>query len=62
MVDRLWPRGISRGRAALDNWLIDLATSTELRKWPHTDARRWPYFVKRYRAQLREVLSAGRVG
>ena len=53
LVDRLWPRGISRGRAALDNWLVDLAPSTELRKWYHKDPRRWPQFVRRYRAELR---------
>ncbi len=53
LIDRLWPRGISRGRAALDNWLVDLAPSTELRKWFHGDPRRWPQFVRRYRAELR---------
>ena len=53
LVDRLWPRGISRGRAALDNWLFDLAPSAELRKWLHADPRRWPHFVRRYRAELR---------
>ena len=53
LIDRLWPRGISRPRAALDNWLIDLAPSTELRKWFHEDPRRWTQFVRRYRAQLR---------
>jgi uncharacterized protein YeaO (DUF488 family) len=53
LVDRLWPRGISRPRAALDNWLIDLAPSTELRKWFHQDPRRWTQFVRRYRAELR---------
>ena len=53
LIDRLWPRGISRPRAALDNWLIDLAPSTELRKWFHEDPRRWTQFVRRYRAELR---------
>jgi uncharacterized protein YeaO (DUF488 family) len=53
LVDRLWPRGITRPRAALDNWLIDLAPSTELRKWFHQDPRRWTQFVRRYRAELR---------
>ncbi len=53
LVDRLWPRGISRRRAALDNWLVDLAPSTGLRKWLHADRRRWPQFVRRYRAELR---------
>jgi len=53
LIDRLWPRGISRPRAALDNWLIDLAPSTELRKWFREDPRRWTQFVRRYRAELR---------
>ncbi|HEX4649650.1 MAG TPA: DUF488 family protein [Steroidobacteraceae bacterium] len=53
LVDRLWPRGITRRRAALDNWLVDLAPSTELRKWFHADPRRWPQFVRRYRTELR---------
>jgi uncharacterized protein YeaO (DUF488 family) len=53
LIDRLWPRGISRPRAALDNWLIELAPSTELRKWFHEDPRRWTQFVRRYRAELR---------
>lgn len=52
LIDRLWPRGINRPRAALDNWLIDLAPSTELRKWFHQDPRRWTQFVRRYRAEL----------
>ena len=57
LIDRLWPRGISRPRAALDNWLIDLAPSTELRKWFHEDPRRWTQFVRRYRAELRAQAS-----
>lgn len=53
LVDRLWPRGISRQRAALDAWLVDLAPSTALRTWLHRDARHWPEFARRYRAELR---------
>lgn len=53
LIDRLWPRGISKQRAALDEWLIDLAPSTALRKWFHRDLARWPEFGTRYRAELR---------
>ena len=53
LVDRLWPRGISRQRAALDAWLAELAPSTALRKWFHQDATRWLEFARRYRAELR---------
>jgi uncharacterized protein YeaO (DUF488 family) len=53
LVDRLWPRGVSRQRAAIDEWLRDLAPSTALRRWFHRDPRRWGEFGKRYRAELR---------
>ncbi|HYL70385.1 MAG TPA: DUF488 family protein [Candidatus Dormibacteraeota bacterium] len=63
LVDRLWPRGLSRRRAALDAWLIELAPSTALRRWLHQDPARWPQFARRYRAELaaqREALLAVR--
>jgi uncharacterized protein YeaO (DUF488 family) len=53
LIDRLWPRGISKRRAALDAWLADLAPSTALRTWFHRDFDRWPEFGRRYRAELR---------
>src|SRR6267142_5078287 len=53
LVDRLWPRGISKQRAALDDWLVDLAPSTALRKWFHRNPTRWLEFATRYRAELR---------
>ena len=53
LIDRLWPRGISKKRAALDAWLRDLAPSTALRTWFHHDPKRWREFVRRYRAELR---------
>jgi uncharacterized protein YeaO (DUF488 family) len=53
LVDRLWPRGISKQRAALDEWRADLAPSTALRKWFAHKPRRWPEFRQRYRAELR---------
>jgi uncharacterized protein YeaO (DUF488 family) len=53
LVDRLWPRGISRQRAALDAWLRELAPSNALRLWYGHDAKRWTEFGRRYRAELR---------
>ena len=54
MVDRLWPRGLTKERAAIDMWLKDLAPSTELRKWFGHDPVRWKEFQTRYRKELRE--------
>ncbi len=53
LVDRLWPRGISKKRAALDDWRPDLAPSTTLRKWFAHDPERWTEFRRRYRVELR---------
>jgi uncharacterized protein YeaO (DUF488 family) len=53
LIDRLWPRGISKRRAALDVWLAELAPSTALRSWFHRDLTRWSEFAQRYRAELR---------
>ncbi|MDE1797862.1 MAG: DUF488 domain-containing protein [Candidatus Micrarchaeota archaeon] len=52
LVDRLWPRGISKEKARLDFWLKDIAPSNELRKWFSHDPAKWPEFVRRYRAEL----------
>ena len=52
LVDRLWPRGLSREKAQVDLWLKDIAPSTELRKWFGHDPEKWPEFGKRYRAEL----------
>ncbi len=52
LVDRLWPRGISRARAALHEWRPELAPSTELRRWFNHDPERWSVFRRRYRAEL----------
>lgn len=54
LVDRLWPRGMSKARAALDLWLPDLGPSTVLRKWFNHDPARWKEFCVRYRAELRD--------
>ena len=52
LVDRLWPRGVSKGRAALDLWAKDAAPSTELRTWFHAHPDQFPEFTRRYRAEL----------
>ncbi len=54
LVERLWPRGLSKERAAVDLWLKDVAPSPELRKWFHHDPARWQEFQRRYRAELKE--------
>ena len=53
LVERLWPRGVSKQRAKIDLWLKDLAPSTGLRKWYGHDPARWPQFRKRYQAELK---------
>lgn len=52
LVDRVWPRGVSKERAALDLWLKGVAPSTELRAWFGHAPARWPEFQDRYRAEL----------
>src|SRR5674476_1690666 len=52
LVDRLWPRGISKEEAHIDEWLRDIAPTTELRKWFGHDPEKWPEFRRRYRAEL----------
>lgn len=52
LVDRLWPRGISKADAGIDEWLKDLAPSTELRKWFGHDPGRWDGFRRRYRKEI----------
>ena len=58
LIDRLWPRGLSRQRAALDAWLVELAPSSALRTWFHHDPKRWSEFARRYRAELRAQAEA----
>jgi uncharacterized protein YeaO (DUF488 family) len=53
LVERLWPRGVSKKNARIDLWLKDLAPTTELRQWYGHDPARWPQFRKRYRAELK---------
>ncbi len=54
LVDRLWPRGISKEKAHLDEWNKDLAPSTELREWFHHDPTKWDEFSKKYTLELQE--------
>lgn len=54
LVDRLWPRGISKSEAKLDLWLPDLGPSTALRQWFNHDSARWEEFCRRYQAELKE--------
>lgn len=54
LVDRLWPRGVSKSKAALDDWMKDIAPSTELRQWFGHDPARWAEFQRRYKAELRQ--------
>jgi uncharacterized protein YeaO (DUF488 family) len=54
LVDRLWPRGVSKAEAALDDWDKDVAPSPALRQWFGHDPARWPEFRSRYAAELRE--------
>jgi uncharacterized protein YeaO (DUF488 family) len=54
LVDRLWPRGVTKERAALDLWMKEIAPSTELRRWFGHDPKRWREFKARYRAELHE--------
>jgi uncharacterized protein YeaO (DUF488 family) len=71
LVDRVWPRGISRDDLRIEAWLKDLAPSTGLRKWFGHDPEKWAEFKERYAAelehqpeavrQLRELARAGRI-
>ena len=52
LVDRLWPRGLSKNEASADLWLKDAAPSSELRRWYGHDPKRWIPFSRKYRAEL----------
>ena len=54
LVDRLWPRGVSKEQAKLDEWRKEIAPTDSLRKWFHHDAVRWGEFRRRYLAELKE--------
>ena len=54
LVDRLWPRGISKSGVKLDFWLPDIGPSTVLRRWFNHDPQRWTEFRRRYHAELKK--------
>jgi len=58
LVERLWPRGLTKEKAALDLWLKEIAPSPELRKWFSHDPEKWEEFTRRYRAELDHNLEA----
>jgi uncharacterized protein YeaO (DUF488 family) len=59
LVDRIWPRGLSKAKAALDDWCKDVAPSTELRKWYDHDPDRFAEFSHRYQQELQDPQRAG---
>jgi uncharacterized protein YeaO (DUF488 family) len=54
LIDRLWPRGISKKKVALDQWMQDIAPSAELRKWFGHDPARWDEFRRRYAEEVHQ--------
>ena len=58
LVDRLWPRGVSKQKAALEEWMKDIAPSTELRQWFGHEPSHWEEFQRRYKAELRQHAAA----
>lgn len=54
LVDRIWPRGLSKDKAQLDHWLKDLAPSSDLRKWYSHDPDKFEEFSERYREELKD--------
>src|SRR5690349_6871916 len=58
LVDRLWPRGLTKEKAAVDLWLKEVAPSSELRQWFVHDPAKWKEFQTRYRKELRQKSDA----
>ena len=54
LVDRLWPRGLTKEKAKVDIWLKEIAPTTSLRKWFSHDPEKWDEFKKRYRSELKD--------
>jgi len=52
LIDRLWPRGLSKEKARIDLWMKEIAPSTELRKWFGHDPEKWKEFQTRYKKEL----------
>lgn len=60
LVDRVWPRGMTKEKAAIDLWAKDVAPSTELRKWFDHDPAKWDEFQQKYRKEIEDNLPAVR--
>ena len=54
LIDRLWPRGISKEKANVDAWFKETAPSSELRKWFNHDPEKWKEFIRKYKDELRK--------
>lgn len=54
LVDRVWPRGLTKEKAKVDLWLKNIAPSSALRKWFAHDITKWPTFVEKYKAELKQ--------
>ena len=54
LIDRLWPRGVKKEDAKIDEWLRDIAPSDELRKWFAHDPKKWKEFKERYKKELKD--------
>lgn len=52
LIDRLWPRGLTKDKARVDLWLKEISPTTELRQWFNHDVSKWPEFKKRYQKEL----------
>jgi len=55
LVDRLWPRGLTKEKARVDLWLKEIAPSNELRKWFGHEPKKWPEFKRRYGEELKKL-------
>jgi len=55
LVDRLWPRGVAKAKAPIDEWAKDVAPSTELRRWYGHEPEKYDEFARRYREELRSA-------
>jgi uncharacterized protein YeaO (DUF488 family) len=58
LVDRLWPRGLTKEKAKVDLWLKDVSPSNELRQWFGHDPKKWPEFRRRYKKELKPLDSS----
>ncbi|HNR75977.1 MAG TPA: DUF488 family protein [Parvularculaceae bacterium] len=58
LVERLWPRGLTKEAAKIDQWMKEISPSPDLRKWYGHDPEKWPEFQRRYRVELKENKAA----